>query len=264
LDESLYQKENIPFRNKSDVILRKDIIYYNPGNEKIWDDKYENIPSGNGKIIGKIYIDDKPANLFEFSFIIADGKITKKAKVKYNGEYCINIKKGTYYLNGLAVYNNVELIRNKIFVNKIVKEEDFESKLLMPISDKPYILEDFHYREPVKIVFPIGKSIVELKKLKFRWEKYLNAESYKIDIYKIKKDIDGSVSFNQAISLGKLLKCELYNSEIFGKNFELILKKITPGKKYGFRITAYDKSGNILSASSDNPTVLSQFNVKKE
>lgn len=112
---------SIPLERKADQ--RKDIIYYNPGNDELWKDSYKEIPEGNGLIKGQVFIDDKPAIGLEISFILASGQKTQKSTVDKNGFYEIHIPKGKYYLNGLLIHNKGDLVNDKFLINRIALEE---------------------------------------------------------------------------------------------------------------------------------------------
>ena len=102
---------------------RKDILFYNPGNDNLWDTNYKQIPAGKGEIIGKVFIDDKPAQDLELSLIIADGRKTLKTTVDQEGKYKINMPIGKYFLNGVLIYNKSQEINDKFLINKISKDE---------------------------------------------------------------------------------------------------------------------------------------------
>lgn len=102
---------------------RKDILFYNPGNDNLWDTNYKQIPAGKGEIIGKVFIDDKPAQDLELSLILADGRKTLKTTVDQEGKYKINMPIGKYFLNGILIYNKSQEINDKFLINKISKEE---------------------------------------------------------------------------------------------------------------------------------------------
>ena len=99
---------SIPLERKADQ--RKDIIYYNPGNDELWKDSYKEIPEGKGLIKGQVFIDDKPAIGLEISFILASGQKTQKSTVDKNGFYKIHVPKGKYYLNGLLIHSKSDLL----------------------------------------------------------------------------------------------------------------------------------------------------------
>ena len=102
---------------------RKDILFYKPGNDNLWNTNYRQIPAGEGAIIGRIFIDDKPAHELQFSMILANGRKTQKATVDQDGKYKISIPTGKYFLNGILIYNKSQEINDKFLINKISKEE---------------------------------------------------------------------------------------------------------------------------------------------
>lgn len=118
---------SIPHERKADQ--RKDIVYYNPGNDELWKDSYKEIPEGNGLIKGQIFIDDKPAIGLEISFILATGQNTQKSVVDKNGFYEIHIPKGKYYFNGLIIHNKNDLLNDKFLINRIALEEGISMTL---------------------------------------------------------------------------------------------------------------------------------------
>jgi hypothetical protein len=118
---------SIPHEKRSD--LRKDIVYYNPGNDELWKDSYKEIPKGNGLIKGKIFIDDKPAMGLEISFILASGQKTQKTVVDKSGFYEIHIPKGKYYFNGLIIHNKNDFLNDKFLINRVALEEGISMTL---------------------------------------------------------------------------------------------------------------------------------------
>jgi hypothetical protein len=109
--------------NEYEHSTRKDILFYNPGNDNLWNTIYKKIPTGKGNIVGKVLIDDEPARNLEFSLILANGRKTQKATVDQEGKYKIGLPIGKYFLNGLLIYNKSQEINDKFLVNKISKEE---------------------------------------------------------------------------------------------------------------------------------------------
>lgn len=208
-------------------VARRDILYHKPGSESIWSYKYEEIPVGNGKIKGSIFINDEPAKGLNIALIIAPGKKTKTVTVDSNGNYTIPIAQGTYHFNGVVIYNGKDEIDNKIFVNKItqgiqrlslkpltetdsiIKELDkliekygekkaleemakrlpntFQNKFQFTVKDEPFTFSPFHYRDPVRIIVPSDGSSIPLEELKFVWLPYPGAHSYTIEITHIIK-----------------------------------------------------------------------------
>lgn len=97
---------------------RMDILFYNPGNEELWG-RLSEISTGEGKIKGSIFINDKPADGIEVALVLAHGKKTKSVTVDVDGNFVIPIPKGKYFLNGVAIYKGKEKLDGKIFVNSI-------------------------------------------------------------------------------------------------------------------------------------------------
>ena len=116
---SVVSNDSVEYENST----RKDILFYNPGNDNLWNTNYKQIPDGKGEIIGKVFIDDEPAQNLEFSLILADGRKTQKAKVDQAGKYKIRIPIGKYFFNGILIYNQSQEINDKFLINKISKEE---------------------------------------------------------------------------------------------------------------------------------------------
>ena len=102
---------------------RRDIVFYNPGNDDLWNENYKQIPAGDGEIIGKVFIDDKPAQDLEFSLILANGRKTIKTTVYQGGNYKISVPAGKYFFNGILIYNKSQEINDKFLINQISKEE---------------------------------------------------------------------------------------------------------------------------------------------
>lgn len=121
--------------------IRKDIIFYNPGSDDLWDTSYKQIPAGNGEILGKIFINDKPAQGLEFSFILANGRITQKAEVDQKGKYKISIPSGKYFFNGVLIYNKSQEINDKFLINRIAKEEGMS--ILLENAENGSIQDDY-------------------------------------------------------------------------------------------------------------------------
>lgn len=109
--------------NEYEHSARKDILFYNPGNDNLWNTNYKQIPVGKGEIIGKVFIDDEPARNLEFSLILANGRKSQKTTVDQKGKYKISIPIGKYFLNGILIYNKSQEINDKFLINKISKEE---------------------------------------------------------------------------------------------------------------------------------------------
>lgn len=114
---------------------RRDIVFYNPGNDDLWNENYKQIPEGDGEIIGKVFINDKPAHDLEFSLILANGRKTENATVDKEGVYKISIPVGKYFFNGILIYNKSQEINDKFLINKISKEEGM-SILVQNINTK--------------------------------------------------------------------------------------------------------------------------------
>ena len=141
---------------------RKDILFYNPGNDSLWNTNYKQIPAGKGEIIGKVFIDDKPAQDLEFALILADGRKTQKAAVDQEGKYKISIPIGKYFLNGILIYNKSQAINDKFLINKISKEEGMS--ILTENTNKKSIQDDYLKLEkefgPEKAAKKLLKTIV--------------------------------------------------------------------------------------------------------
>jgi len=127
--------------------VRKDILFYEPGSDYVWSDQYEEISKGDNIIKGKVYIDDEPAEGLEIALIIASGRQTPRATVNSQGDFSISVPEGEYYLNGIIIYNLSDRIQDKIFINKIAKDEqgyfdhpiqssDEIMKIFQELSDK--------------------------------------------------------------------------------------------------------------------------------
>ncbi len=102
---------------------KKYVIYFSPGNREIFEELGE-IPSGNGRIRGKIFLDDRPMAGLEFSLILARGMKTQKTTVLADGSYEISIPQGKYYFNGLLIYEKNDALEGRILVNVVSKEEN--------------------------------------------------------------------------------------------------------------------------------------------
>jgi hypothetical protein len=106
-----------------DHFVRRDIVFYNPGNDDLWKERYNQIPAGNGEIDGKVFIDDEPAKNLEFSLLLANGRKTLKTKVGPDGKYKISLPAGKYFFNGILIFNKSSVINDKFLINAISKEE---------------------------------------------------------------------------------------------------------------------------------------------
>ena len=126
-------------------IARKDIVFYNPGNDALWNESYKQIPDGDGEITGKVFIDDKPAYGLEFSLILANGQKTTKTVVKRDGSYEIKLPVGKFFFNGILVYNKSQDINDKFLINKISNSEGLsmllENNNAMSVQDEYAKLE---------------------------------------------------------------------------------------------------------------------------
>lgn len=99
--------------------FRQDIIYYQPHGDKIWSSQLEEIPSGHGSIMGYVYIDDEPAESLEIALLLAPGRKTQTTITDQDGKFVISIKKDNYYFNGIAIYNPVSNLTDRLLVNKV-------------------------------------------------------------------------------------------------------------------------------------------------
>ena len=127
--------------NEYEHSTRKDILFYNPGNDNLWNTNYKQIPAGKGEIIGKVFIDGKPAKDLDFALILANGRKTQKSTVDQDGKYKISIPMGKYFLNGILIYNKSQEINDKFLINKISKEEGMS--ILIENTNNRSIQDDY-------------------------------------------------------------------------------------------------------------------------
>lgn len=127
--------------NEYENSIRKDILFYNPGNDDLYNTNYKQIPAGKGEILGKVFIDDEPAQDLEFSLILANGRKTQKATVDQEGKYKISIPSGKYFLHGILIYNKSQEINDKFLINKISKEEGMS--ILIENTNNGSIQDDY-------------------------------------------------------------------------------------------------------------------------
>ncbi|MDY6879355.1 MAG: hypothetical protein SV686_03815 [Thermodesulfobacteriota bacterium] len=141
---------------------RKDILFYNPGNDDLWNTNYKQILAGKGEIIGRVFIDGKPAQDLEFALILANGRKTQRATVDKEGKYKISIPIGKYFLNGLLIYNKSQEINDKFLINKISKEEGLS--ILIENTNNRSVQDDYLKLEkelgPEEAVKKLLKSFV--------------------------------------------------------------------------------------------------------
>jgi hypothetical protein len=298
----------IPHKRRAEQ--RKDIIYYSPGNDELWQDSYKEIPEGNGLIKGQIYIDVKPATGLELSLILASGQKTQEATVDKNGFYEIHLPKGKYFLNGLLIHNKSDLLNDKYLINRIALEEGiplllddsktkniqkeyselekkygakkaaeeilknhmassgFKDRFGFEVTDKPFALPVFHYRDPVKILSPVENSTVNSADLKFIWAPVANAAYYKLRISRIDKN-GTTTSYSPVITHDNISTNQIGYNELLkslpkpGANNDCDTREtLEPKKIYGLKIIAYNKNNQVITASSLDSTELVLFSIK--
>lgn len=127
--------------NEYEHNTRKDILFYKPGNDNLWNTNYKKIPTGEGNITGKVFINDEPAKNLEFSLILANGRKTQKTTVDQEGRYNIGLPIGKYFLNGILIYNKSQEINDKFLVNKISKEEGMS--ILLETTNNRSMQDDY-------------------------------------------------------------------------------------------------------------------------
>lgn len=148
--------------------------------------------------------------------------------------------------------------------------EEFKLDFTDPFSEKfplevtassPVDIPDIIYRDPVKIVSPLHKSSVSLRKLSFAWIPYESADSYEISVCYIKKRGTGatySPICGQTVSGNSIDASDLRFDSSFG--IDERVQRLIPGEWFGARVFAYDKDGDLLSASSEHQYV--EFFIK--
>ncbi len=148
--------------------------------------------------------------------------------------------------------------------------DPFEERYPLDVTASSAVeLPDIVYREPIRIVTPMHKSSVSLDTLKFAWVPYENAASYEIEVCHITKK-HKSTTFSpicgQTVSGNSIEASELkFNQEryfdeddAFDENGDI--HELTWDEWFGFQVFAYDKDGNLLSASAEHDYV--EFFIK--
>lgn len=138
---------------------RRDIVFHEPGADALWNENYEQIPTGNGEIRGKIFIDDKPAQDLEFSLLLADGRTTPRATVDLSGSYTINIPTGKYFFNGILIHNKSPEINDKFLINQISRDEG--TSIFLNAVDNEAIQEEYSKLEKEIGADEAAKKILE-------------------------------------------------------------------------------------------------------
>jgi hypothetical protein len=144
---------------------------------------------------------------------------------------------------------------------KLDVSDPFSDKFPLQVTASAAVeIPDIIYREPVKIVSPIHKSSVSLPKLSFAWVPYEGADSYEIMVCHIEKRGTGATYHSictQTVFGNSIDASDLkYNQRFVDDDVE----RLIPGQWFGVRVFAYDKDGNVLSASSRHRYV--EFFVK--
>ncbi len=305
---SVVSNDSIEYENSS----RKDILFYKPGNDNLWNTNYKQIPDGKGEIIGKVFIDDKPAQDLEFSLILADGRKTQKAKVDHTGKYKISIPIGKYFLNGILIYNQSQKVNDKFLINKISKEEGmsilientdkrsiqddylklekelgpeeaakkilksfvasspFRDKFPFEITDSPFIFPDFQYRSPIAVLSPANNEKISIDNLRFIWKPVEKASYYKATVTRIERK-GTTTSYRNALSLSNIESNQIKYTDLFerlnenkGRDECDQIEDLVGNELYGFRVIAYNKDNQIITASSDSSTELTIFSVSRK
>jgi hypothetical protein len=108
--------------------VRLDVLFYEPGNDRIWQSR-EDIPSGGGRLQGRVLIDGKPASGLKLALILATGRRTSTVETDKAGAYSIPIPKGDYHLNGVVIFNDREQLEGRLLVNRLASEQAMEADL---------------------------------------------------------------------------------------------------------------------------------------
>jgi hypothetical protein len=274
------------------IVPEVDVLFFNPGNEKIWSRNYSEIPAGDGLIKGSIFINDKPAQGIEVALIIAHGRKTMTVKTDEDGNYSVPIKKGNYFLNGIAVYGGKEKLADKIFVNKISKfdcsmkmDETPENEELIKTFDElseKYGLEEAakrmseHFQTTTKkrdeFEFDVGDKPFVFTAFHYRSpirilapssHSKIKSESLKFVWEPYPGAHSYTIEISQIIKKGSsthydsVLSKDGINQNFFSPDTNSFEKNML----YGFRVYAYNDRNEVISATSEFMADYAEFTV---
>ena len=136
----------------------------------------------------------------------------------------------------------------------------------LEVTEKGVDLPDFIYRKPIKIISPGYNSTVTLDNLRFVWESITGAESYGLRIAHV-------IRVSNGFTATSLLTCNNIRSNFLSYEDALLNdlereypggedRRLLSGKTYDLRIIAFDKDGNVITASSADMGIGNNFFVK--
>jgi len=263
-----------------------EYVFYEPSDEEFYS-RSTRLPKGNGTILGKIMINDKPAVAFSIALRLDKGRVTKTVKTDNDGNFQVSLPKGEYFYKGFEIEGMTTGFKDKVLIkeedimlgsiefskeisqryedlkekygsekaSRMISEEmksTFFDAFPLIIKDKPVKIPEIIYRDAIVLISPRGKIKSPLEKLNFVWESIPDAYSYRIDVVGIVRE-GTSTSYTPVAEQDNIKTNTLDCSKLlFTDGHPGLLEngKFKFNQLYGFRVYAYDKNGKLLTYSS--------------
>jgi hypothetical protein len=109
---------------------RRDVVYYRPRSDSLWNRSYPTIGEGEGTLRGHVYFDhyERPGETYSapdqklgVALLLDGGKRTPVSDIRSDGSFPISLPEGSYHFNGLLLYDEEPRfeseLRERIFLS---------------------------------------------------------------------------------------------------------------------------------------------------